>query len=250
MTLTRFTELDGHVLVRPVVPRVSSVSTQHAFVLDVDNKLFLYGGRNANSAELARAEEYIHMVLADADTRAMSVVRVADEKKGAQFFELLGGDAALVSREAVQLVAPPHLSVFQDQVAYPRPSVFSFASLPENGCALLDARFGPCFIWAALHSAPSLRDRAIRFAQDAYSGQQDRPVEFVLAGAEPALFKMLFHDWPLHSKEMLPAASTTLAAPVVVPLPAAAAPAQNTPLVTPATRKKTLFATMGRKSKK
>ncbi len=247
MTLTRFSELDGQVLVRPVVPRVVSVSTQHAFVLDAENKLFLYCGRNSSPAEVAMAEEYIHMVLADADTRAMSVVRVVDEKKGAHFFELLGGDAALVSRETVQLVAPPHLSIFQDQLAYPRPSLFSFASLPENGCALLDARFGPCFIWAALHSSPALRDRAIRFAQDAYSGQQDRPVEFVLAGAEPALFKMLFHDWPLHPKDT---AASSAAATVAVPTAASNVSVQSTPLVTPATRKKTLFATMGRKSKK
>jgi hypothetical protein len=232
MTLTRFSLMDGQVLVRPVVPRVSSVSTRHAFVLDADNKLFLFAGRDSAPAEQSAAEEYVALVLAESDTRAMSVLRVTDERRSALFFELLGGDAALVSRECVQVrflsflstpssltlltpqvVPPPHLSVFQDALAYPRPTLFSFASLPEHGCALVDARF-----------------------------------EFVLAGAEPALFKMLFQDWPSLGKE--PAAPVVAA--VVAPAPssagkgtAAAAPAA-TPAPTPAARKKTIFSTIGR----
>jgi hypothetical protein len=39
-----------------------------------------------------------------------------------------------------------------------------------------------------------VRDRAIRFAQE--TSMQNRAVEFALAGAEPALFKCLFSDWP------------------------------------------------------
>jgi hypothetical protein len=240
MTLTRFSQMDGQVLVRPVVPRVASVSTQHAYLLDADNKLFIFAGRDSSAAEQIAAEEFLRMLLAEADTRAISVLRVTDEKRSAQFFDLLGGDASLVSREAVQVVPPAHLSVFQDQLAYPRPTLFSFSSLPENGCALVDARSGPCFVWAALHSPPALRDRAIRFAQETYSGQAERPVEFVLAGAEPALFKMLFQDWP--GKES--------GAPT--PSSASAASRDATPATTPAPtpvptgRKKTIFSTIGR----
>jgi hypothetical protein len=197
MRLTRFTIMEGEVIVRPVIARVSSVSHHHVFVLDVESKLFLFAGRHSCAAELAMAERFVNMILSESDTRALTVLRVSEDKKGSeQFFELLGGDASLVTKECVQLVAPPHLSVFQDNVQYPRPSLFSFASLPETGCAFIDARFGPLFIWAALRSSPTLRDRAIRFAQDMCTGQHERPVEFIVAGGEPALFKLLFLDWP------------------------------------------------------
>ncbi len=197
MQLTRFCMADGEVLVRPVHPRVTSVSQQHVFVLDAENKLFVFAGRGSSAAEQAAAEQYVQTILAESDTRALSVVRTEEDKKGSeQFFELLGGDASLVSKSNIQTEAPPHLSVFQDGVPYPRPSLFGFSSLPDTGCALVDARYGPVFVWAALRSSPSLRDRAIRFAQDTYSSQPDRTIEFVLAGGEPALFKMLFSDWP------------------------------------------------------
>ncbi len=146
MQLTRFSVMDGEVMVRPVIARVSSVSQHHVYVLDGDNKLFLFAGRSSAPAELLAAEQLVKMILAESDTRALSVVRVGgDDKRAAeQFFELLGGDASLVSKESVQLVAPPHLSVFQESLQYPRPSLFSFASLPEAGCAVA-SRSKRCF---------------------------------------------------------------------------------------------------------
>ncbi|XP_023732245.1 villin-1 [Lactuca sativa] len=200
---------DRVVHVKEVAFSRSSLNHRDVFILDTASKIFHFSGCNSSIQERAKALEVVQYIKeykhkGNCDVAAIEDGKFVGDAEVGEFWNFFGGYAPIPKDPPSTQEQPQSLSAklfwitLQGKFTQSGSGRLKRSMLESNKCYMLDADT-QIFVWMGRATHITERKTSISAAED-FLRAQERPVNthlaFLTEGAETAIFKSYFDDWP------------------------------------------------------
>ncbi|GMI65726.1 villin 2 [Hibiscus trionum] len=189
----------------------SSLNHDDVFILDTQNKIYQFNGKNSNIQERAKALEVTQYLKEKYHDGTCDVAIVEDGKLGTEsnsgeFWVLVGGFAPLGKKvtgedDVIPETTPAKLYRITDGELKPVETKLSKGLLENKKCYLLDCG-AEVFVWVGRATQLEDRKASSQVAEDFVASEnraQTARITRVIQGYETNSFKSNFDSWPVGS---------------------------------------------------
>ncbi|KAG9142016.1 hypothetical protein Leryth_009373 [Lithospermum erythrorhizon] len=208
---TLFTCKGHHVAhVKEVIFARSSLNHNDVFILDTENKLFLFCGCNSSIQERAKALEVVQFLKESKHNGSCDIATIDDGKfvgdsDVGEFWSFFGGYAPIPKDVPASLQEHGNCSTVklfwittQGKLCQTGSDIVSKEVLHSSKCYLVDCDT-QLFVWMGRNTSVTERKTSLTTVENFLRSQEKSavtPLTFLTEGLETALFKSYFVDWP------------------------------------------------------
>lgn len=204
------------VRIRQIEPKASAMNKGDCFILDVNNKIYVYYGANSKRTERLKAVSSANQIR-DQDHSGRATIKIIDEsarpEEVEEFFKELGGGSRstlpdetkggddeqferdIDAQVTLYKVSDSTGSLKIEKVGQ---KPLSQTSLNSNDCFILDTVNSGIFSWIGRRATKAEKEEAMRKAEEFLRTKNYpswTPISRVIEGGEPSTFKQFFAGW-------------------------------------------------------